>query len=50
MINTLDPRYCAICGYTEADLATVFAPELSGLDRDAIRDWYMEWIDSGGPL
>ena len=37
---TLDPRYSAICGYTEADLDTVFAPELAGLDRDAIRDWY----------
>ena len=37
---TLDPRYCAICGYTEADLDTVFAPELPGLDRGAIRDWY----------
>ena len=37
---TLDPRYCAICGYTEADLDTVFAPELSGLDRDAVREWY----------
>ena len=37
---TLDPRYSAICGYTEADLDTVFAPELPGLDRDAIREWY----------
>ena len=37
---TLDPRYSAICGYTEADLETVFAPELPGLDRGAIRDWY----------
>ena len=37
---TLDPRYSAICGYTDADLDTVFAPELSGLDRDAIREWY----------
>ena len=37
---TLDPRYSAICGYTEADLETVFAPELPGLDRDAIREWY----------
>ena len=37
---TLDPRYSAICGYTEADLDTVFAPELPGLDRDAIRHWY----------
>ena len=37
---TLDVRYSALCGYTEADLDTVFAPELPGLDRDQIRDWY----------
>ena len=37
---TLDPRYSALCGYTEADLDTVFAPELVGLDRQAVRDWY----------
>ena len=37
---TLDPRYSALCGYTEADVDAVFAPELPGLDRDEIRDWY----------
>ena len=37
---TLDERYSAICGYTEADLDTVFAPELPGLDRKRIREWY----------
>ena len=37
---TLHPRYTAICGYTDQDLDTVFAPELPGLDCDAIRDWY----------
>ena len=37
---TLDPDYSAICGYTEADLDSVFAPELPGLDREAIREWY----------
>ena len=37
---TLDPRYSAICGYTDADLDGVFAPELPGLDRERIRDWY----------
>ena len=37
---TLDARYSAICGYTDADLDTVFAPELPGLDRDEIRHWY----------
>ena len=37
---TLDPRYATICGYTDADLDTVFAAELPGLDRDEIRTWY----------
>ncbi len=37
---TLDARYSAICGYTEADLDAVFAPELPGLDREQIREWY----------
>ena len=37
---TVDPRYSGICGYTDADLDTVFAAELPGLDRGAIRDWY----------
>ncbi|WP_424860140.1 ATP-binding protein [Tepidimonas sp. HKU77] len=37
---TVDAAYSAICGYTEADVDTVFAPELEGLDRQAIRDWY----------
>ena len=37
---TVDPDYSAICGYTEEDLDRVFAPELSGLDRDRIRHWY----------
>ncbi len=37
---SLSPRYAAICGYTDRDLETVFAPELEGLDRDRIRAWY----------
>ena len=37
---TLEPGYSAICGYTDVDLDTVFAPELDGLDRDQVRDWY----------
>ena len=37
---SLDPEYAAICGYTDADVDTVFAPELPGLDRDQIRKWY----------
>ena len=37
---TLDPRYSAICGYTNADLDEVFAAELPGLDRERIAEWY----------
>ncbi|CCE21770.1 ATP-binding protein [Methylotuvimicrobium alcaliphilum] len=37
---TVDKRYSAVCGYTEADLDRVFAPELQGLERGKIRDWY----------
>ncbi len=36
---TVSADYSAICGYTEADLDQVFAPELAGLDRDQIRSW-----------
>ena len=37
---TLEPAFSAICGYTENDLDTVFAPELGGLDRQQVREWY----------
>ena len=37
---SLDPNYATICGYTDTDLDTVFAPELPGLNRDEIRGWY----------
>ncbi|MCL2849031.1 MAG: ATP-binding protein [Micrococcales bacterium] len=37
---TLDAEYSAVCGYTEEDLDSVFAPELVGLDRDQVREWY----------
>ena len=37
---TLDARYSAICGYTDEDVDSVFAPELPELDRDDIRRWY----------
>lgn len=36
---TLDARYSAICGYSDVDVDTVFAPELPGLDRDEVRHW-----------
>jgi len=37
---TLSSDYAAICGYTDDDIDTVFAPELSGLNREEIRRWY----------
>ena len=37
---TLDPRYSSLCGYTDEDIDTVFAPELEGLDQERIREWY----------
>ncbi len=37
---SLDPHFATICGYTDTDIDTVFAPELEGLDRDEIRHWY----------
>ena len=37
---TLEPPFSAICGYTEEDLDSVFAPELGGLDRAQVREWY----------
>jgi hypothetical protein len=37
---TISPRYSALCGYTDQDVDTVFAPELPGLDREEIRRWY----------
>ena len=37
---TVSPAYSALCGYTKADVDSVFAPELAGLDRQQIRDWF----------
>ena len=37
---TLDKRYGAVCGYTEAELHHTFADRLAGLDLNEIRKWY----------
>ncbi len=47
---TLKPAFSAICGYTELDLDTVFAPELAGLERDTIRRWYNGYNWRGTPV
>ena len=46
---TLEPRWSALCGYTDRDVDTVFAPELPGLDRGEIRRWYngYNWAGEG---
>lgn len=45
---SLDSRYATICGYTDTDLDTVFAPELPGLDREEVRRWYNGYHWRGG--
>ena len=45
---SLDPSFSAICGYTDNDIDTVFAPELPGLDREEIRRWYNGYDWRGG--
>jgi len=47
---TLDERYSDICGYTDVDVDTVFAPELPGLDRELIRNWYNGYNWLGTPV
>lgn len=46
---TLDAKFATVCGYTDADIDHVFAAELSGFDRDEIRDWYngYNWLGEG---
>jgi hypothetical protein len=46
---TLDKRCATLCGYTEHELKTVFAPELAGLDLAEIRAWYngYNWRGAG---
>jgi len=46
---TLDPNYASICGYTDHDIDSVFEPELEGLDREEIRQWYngYHWLGEG---
>ena len=37
---SLDPRFGAICGYTQAELETVFASYLDGVDLSQVKHWY----------
>ncbi len=46
---TLVPEFSAICGYTDQDIDSVFAPELMDLDQQEIREWYngYNWLGEG---
>ncbi|EIJ34603.1 ATP-binding protein [Thiothrix nivea] len=37
---TLDPRYSALCGYTQTELEYHFAEHLQGADMAMVRSWY----------
>jgi hypothetical protein len=37
---TLDPNFATICGYTQADLETVFADRIKDFDKEEVRRWY----------
>ncbi len=37
---TLNKKYSAICGYTQEELESVFAPELVGVDMAKMQLWY----------
>jgi len=37
---TLDARFATLCGYTQAELESVFAEHLHGVDMAEVRRWY----------
>ncbi|WP_227429491.1 ATP-binding protein [Psychrobacter sp. I-STPA6b] len=37
---TIDEKFSALCGYTQQELETVFAPELQGVDLAQLKTWY----------
>jgi len=47
---TVDKRYSALCGYTAEDVDKIFAPELEGLDREQMREWYNGFNWMGEPV
>ncbi|MFA9500660.1 ATP-binding protein [Mannheimia sp. E30BD] len=44
---TLDKQFSDLCGYTQSELETVFAPELSGVDLSELKNWYNGYNWSG---
>lgn len=37
---TLDPKYAAICGYTQQEFEEVFKDRLEGVDLEEVKRWY----------
>lgn len=37
---TLEPTFSALCGYTQQELESVFAPELTDVDLEKLKVWY----------
>jgi hypothetical protein len=37
---SLNPDYGAVCGYTQYDVDTAFAPYLEGVDMEQVKQWY----------
>ncbi len=37
---SLNPDYGTVCGYTQRDVDTVFAPYLKGVDMEQVKRWY----------
>lgn len=37
---TLHKNYASLCGYTQRDLETSFAPHLQGVDPEGLKTWY----------
>ncbi|MFA9489326.1 MULTISPECIES: ATP-binding protein [unclassified Mannheimia] len=44
---TLDKQFSNLCGYTQSELEAVFAPELSGVDLNELKNWYNGYNWSG---
>ncbi|QLB41522.1 ATP-binding protein [Mannheimia pernigra] len=44
---TFDKQFSALCGYTQSELESVFAPELEGVDLLELKNWYNGYNWSG---
>ncbi len=47
---SLNPEYGSVCGYTQHDVDTAFAPYLEGVDMEEIKRWYNGYNFLGGKV